>query len=490
MSSDRFHKAAKDGLLDVLREANKREVNHKDVDGMTPVLWAAFEGRLDALRLLVGRGGEPDKSDQFGNTALHLAAAKGHLQCVDFLVKFGVNLYSLDIDRHSAKDLAAINNRDDILRYLDSATAQLELKDRKKAKIFKENAEKQCEKRTKEYAKKQQKLDQTQENDVRPMPHRPSTVLADWKHRLWSTSQGNLKQTQREQITANGTKFSALVGGTIAGRGAVERKANAIKAKQNSLLQTDFKVGEIEPSGKRSVRSLQGVRRDSEVIYVGTFSANGDIGKRGKIADVFEVEDNEIGGEIENETEKKRANGTYGTMARSFSQPDLLEANEGEVSEEVILQRPSGLFDRPMLGSLAFRRSVTAALSDLNADSSSVGSSNTSTHKEHIKPRSFKPRTHLVVSDSESDDDDGSTDADEQEDGLTPLERFLTAWGLEEHIHIFQKQQIDLDTLMLLTESDLKSLQLPLGPFRKLATAIQERKSALLNPGTIQDSRL
>lgn len=54
----------------------------------------------------------------------------------------------------------------------------------------------------------------------------------------------------------------------------------------------------------------------------------------------------------------------------------------------------------------------------------------------------------------------------------------------------FQKQQVDLDTLMLLTENDLKSLQLPLGPFRKLATAIQERKSALLNPGTIQDSRL
>lgn len=74
--------------------------------------------------------GDADKSDQFGNTALHLSAAKGHVQCVDFLVKFGVNLYSLDIDRHTAKDLAAINNRDDILRYLDSATAHLELTDK------------------------------------------------------------------------------------------------------------------------------------------------------------------------------------------------------------------------------------------------------------------------------------------------------------------------------------------------------------------------
>lgn len=54
----------------------------------------------------------------------------------------------------------------------------------------------------------------------------------------------------------------------------------------------------------------------------------------------------------------------------------------------------------------------------------------------------------------------------------------------------FQKQQIDLDTLLLLTEADLKSLGLPLGPFRKLSFAIQERKNALANPGIMKDSHL
>lgn len=43
---------------------------------------------------------------------------------------------------------------------------------------------------------------------------------------------------------------------------------------------------------------------------------------------------------------------------------------------------------------------------------------------------------------------------------------------------------------MLLTESDLKSLSLPLGPFRKLCVAIQERRNALQNPGVISDTRL
>ena len=94
-----IYRAAKDGKIDILKEAAKKEINTKDVDGMTPVLWASFEGNLDALRLLVGKGGDPDKSDQFGNTALHLASAKGHFSCVDFLAKFGANLFALDIDK-------------------------------------------------------------------------------------------------------------------------------------------------------------------------------------------------------------------------------------------------------------------------------------------------------------------------------------------------------------------------------------------------------
>ena len=68
-------RAARDGYLDALREATRRDCNSKyfrflphsppplfiktlfrDEDGMTPTLWAAFEGNLEALRLLVGRG--------------------------------------------------------------------------------------------------------------------------------------------------------------------------------------------------------------------------------------------------------------------------------------------------------------------------------------------------------------------------------------------------------------------------------------------------
>ncbi|XP_043571146.1 proton channel OTOP2-like [Chiloscyllium plagiosum] len=54
--SDRYHKAARDGYLDLLKEATKKELNSPDEDGMTPTLWAVYHGNLEAVRLIVSRG--------------------------------------------------------------------------------------------------------------------------------------------------------------------------------------------------------------------------------------------------------------------------------------------------------------------------------------------------------------------------------------------------------------------------------------------------
>lgn len=93
--------------------------------------------------------GDPDKADNFGNTALHLAAAQGHKTVVTFLVNFGVNIYAMDIDERTPQELAGINNREEILRYLDGVAAKLEATDKKKAKLMKEKAKKNAEKRIK-----------------------------------------------------------------------------------------------------------------------------------------------------------------------------------------------------------------------------------------------------------------------------------------------------------------------------------------------------
>ncbi|KAL4709885.1 hypothetical protein ACJJTC_003848 [Scirpophaga incertulas] len=492
MTTDRFHKAAKDGLLDVLREATRKECNNKDESGMTPTLWAAFEGHIEALRLLCGRGGEPDKADYFGNTALHLAAARGHKECVTFLVNFGANVFAMDVDGHTAQELAAINGRDDILRYLDQTTAKLENNDKKKSKSLKEKAKKDYEKYSKQYQKRQSKAELLAEKelkklakewehgyseDIATMPHRPSNVLLALKQKISrSSSQGNLLEEQPRPT------YSALVGTVNSGargRGAVYKKALASKLKNGTIgrmgAADDFKVGEVEATGRRSVTSLSGVRRDSEVMYVGTFGAGP--AARGAVADVF--------------AEERSDENLKQPISRSASQPDFAAAAAGGIGQEVLLQEPASIFDRPGFGSVAFRRSITATLSALPANLTvgagagedlSIGSAGSLAARHAYQPAEWNSAQ------SESSAFTSDEEAETEESGYASLERFLTAWGLGQYVQKFKEEQIDLDALMLLTDSDMKSLGLPLGPYRKLVTAVQERKQALSRPGPIVDT--
>lgn len=132
----------KDGLLDELKDATKSDANSKDEEGMTPLLWTAYEGRLDALKLLIGRGGDPSVRNNSGDTALHLAAKKGHIECVNLLVSLGENIYSLNLDNYTAKDLAGLANHEKVLSFLDNQMHGFETFNRKKAEALQIEAKK------------------------------------------------------------------------------------------------------------------------------------------------------------------------------------------------------------------------------------------------------------------------------------------------------------------------------------------------------------
>jgi hypothetical protein len=245
-----------------------------------------------------------------------------------------------------------INNREEILRYLDVAIGNIESTDKKKVKAMKEQAKKHSEKRIKQFAKRQQQQQQ-QETE--------KSKLKTMKQRFWSGSHGNLSKSKDSSFLQpqENTKYSALVGGTIqVQRGAAQRKIQALKARQqssnnNSISSSEFKIGEVESNGQRSVRSIEGIKRDSEIIYVGTFDAANASGKRGKISDVFDYETNSN----EDNESMKRDKRMSSNLSRARSQPDFLAAGaigNDELAEDVRMQRPSGLFDRPMIGSLAF----------------------------------------------------------------------------------------------------------------------------------------
>jgi ankyrin repeat protein len=63
-----------------------------DVNGRTPLLWAAWRGDLDTMALLLQAKANIDKQDHQGYTPLARAAKAGHVQCVKKLLEYGASL--------------------------------------------------------------------------------------------------------------------------------------------------------------------------------------------------------------------------------------------------------------------------------------------------------------------------------------------------------------------------------------------------------------
>ncbi|XP_038187705.1 ankyrin repeat and SAM domain-containing protein 4B [Arvicola amphibius] len=153
----RYHQAASDSYLELLKEATKRDLNLSDDDGMTPTLLAAYHGNLEALEIICSRGGDPDKCDIWGNTPLHYAASNGHTHCISFLVNFGANIFALDNDLKSPLDAAASREQKECVALLDKAATIQNTKNPKKVARLKEQALRNARRQMRECERLQEK---------------------------------------------------------------------------------------------------------------------------------------------------------------------------------------------------------------------------------------------------------------------------------------------------------------------------------------------
>eukprot|EP00096_Caligus_rogercresseyi_P012153 TRINITY_DN5008_c0_g1_i1.p1 TRINITY_DN5008_c0_g1~~TRINITY_DN5008_c0_g1_i1.p1 ORF type:complete len:403 (-),score=114.62 TRINITY_DN5008_c0_g1_i1:697-1905(-) len=400
---NKYHRAAQDGILETLKPISKKECNAGDEDGMSPTLWAAFEGNLEALRLLLSKGGDPEKTDTFGNTSLHLAAAQGHHRIVSLLVNFGVNIWALDIDLHTARQLAGMNGRDEVLAYLDSVHAKAERDSPSKVRKLKDKADKAIQKLLKNYKKCQ-----ISHNAIHPHMRRYDE-----------------KESSRLEISKNKRRKDPLTYSEMTGTLSMEPSSSLILKKlQKSYGKIDkegakeFKIRSKADDGTLKITNLSGYKRDSEIIFV--------------------------------------APGNQQNNVPSFIKPKRKEI--------------AGIFERPGFGSVAFRSSASLfsfpLSTTLEEGSGSIGSAG-----------SFAERI---------DFDDLSLEERPKED----IDVLLCSLGLSEFSDVFHSEKVDIEALSLLSEEDLKSMNIPIGARRKLLKAIDERKEEIHESIIIKDSSL
>ena len=198
--------------------------------------------------------GKPEEHDNYGNTALHLAAAKGHLNCVTFLINFGVNIWELDIDLHSAKDLAAINNREDILKYLDSITAQQEATDPKLAKSLQKKAKKNAEENKKNFAKVQAKQDKIAKKENEKMEKRRASL-----HPSALGVVENFSTDRRQSLGPSA--FSSITGSSHPGSGGTVKYSDLMGTMTSRAKGTMFSRGKKDKGRSEDIFSGGGTQR-------------------------------------------------------------------------------------------------------------------------------------------------------------------------------------------------------------------------------------
>ena len=70
------------------------------------------------------------------------------------------------------------------------------------------------------------------------------------------------------------------------------------------------------------------------------------------------------------------------------------------------------------------------------------------------------------------------------------LATFLSSLDLDDCLPQFKKEQLDLEALALCSESDLISIGLPLGPRKKILSAVERRKQLISTSGRMTDTEL
>lgn len=124
--NNKLLKAAKKGAPEEVKTLLEEgaDVNAKDEDGFTVLMYAALSGNLQLVKHLVNRGADVNARDKDGKTALMFVAAKGDLEAVRFLLDSGADVHAEAANGNTALQLAEEEDNREIVMLLKSHGAE------------------------------------------------------------------------------------------------------------------------------------------------------------------------------------------------------------------------------------------------------------------------------------------------------------------------------------------------------------------------------
>ena len=419
------------------------------------------------------------------------------MNCVAYLVNFGANVWLLDNDYHLAMDIAALEDREDIVKFLDEAQSAQMRKSPKITQELKEKAMRLAEKNAKHYEEVQDRASRRLAKERRRNELLEAQRNGDFK----APSDGSV--FKKLTLKLKGTKkLKAVNGGNtpqfsdlVQGNRRKSAKQNITGARNSNEIDNlnDFKVSEMDDSGKRTLKSVRGTlqRKDGQVLYV---------------RDDFDV-DPTARPPLTNVFPGTSMNSKNWNNSKSDSNPVDSGNDSFDDSGNIDDEHTPSLFNRPQFGDIAFmsrfnpiesfKSDPKPAFDDIDSvlhngelaedeDESLVG--------QRLSGLSIGSGSSSTGDRSQElpwkEDDVETLDDDEQETEYTKIMMFLESCGLTRYTHLFTNSEVDMDALMELTQDDFTEIGLPIGPRRKLVNAIERRKQVLNQKSVITDTHL
>ena len=107
-----------DELIIALNQVDNSSNWYRGNDCSTALHWAASNGNMNIVEILLDRGIDINSKDTYGNTALHYAAMNGKMNIVEILVDRGIDINSKNNIGWTALHLAAMNGYTNIVEML------------------------------------------------------------------------------------------------------------------------------------------------------------------------------------------------------------------------------------------------------------------------------------------------------------------------------------------------------------------------------------
>ena len=102
--------------INFILKGKKANINDKDKDGWTALIWASYEGHLGVVQYLADNGANINDKDNDGWTALMRASWRGYSEIVKYLIEIGADINIKNDKGETALDLADTEEIKEIFR--------------------------------------------------------------------------------------------------------------------------------------------------------------------------------------------------------------------------------------------------------------------------------------------------------------------------------------------------------------------------------------